>query len=255
MDVAVYIKKSENEPSERELLEWLQKQLQEAYKNKNIKPEQITVNDHCVTIAFAGSGLKVDVSPVICDDATTDYGYLINKNSGKRVLTNIPLHLKFIRDRKKKQPHNYRQVIRLIKWWAKNIKNNEQDYPNFRFKSFLGELICAHLADNGQSMKDYITALEKFFAFIIQTGLKQRISFTDNYSKDKLPVPTGSALEVFDPVNPTNNIVARYSEINRLAIVEAAQDAFDALSEAQYATTKERAIECWRKIFGSSFNF
>jgi tRNA nucleotidyltransferase (CCA-adding enzyme) len=255
MDVAVYIKKSENEPSEGELLAWLQTQLQDAYKNKNIKPEQITISDHCVTIAFSGSGLKVDVSPVICDNATTDYGYLINKHSGKRVLTNIPLHLKFIRDRKNKQPHNYRQVIRLVKWWAKNIKNNDQKNPDFRFKSFLGELICAHLADAGQYMNDYITALEKIFTFIIRTGLKERIFFTDNYTKDKLPAPTGKAMEVFDPVNPSNNIVSSYSEANRLAIVEAAQDAFDAISEAQYATTKERALECWKRIFGSSFNY
>jgi disulfide oxidoreductase YuzD len=59
MDVAVYIKKSENEPSEHELPDWLQTQLQEAYKNKNIKPEQITVSDHCVTIAFPVRDLKL----------------------------------------------------------------------------------------------------------------------------------------------------------------------------------------------------
>ncbi len=109
MDVAVYIKKSENDPSEQELLSWLQQQLRDAYKGKNIKPEQITISTHCVTIAFVGSGLKVDVSPVICEDDKTDYGYLIKKNSGERVLTNIPLHLKFIRDRKNKQ-HRSRNI-------------------------------------------------------------------------------------------------------------------------------------------------
>ncbi len=153
MDVAVYIKKTEKEPTEANLLTWLQDQLREAYKNKNIRPEQIQVNTHCVTISFRGTGLDVDVSPVICENAETDYGNLIKKNSGDRVLTNIPLHLKFIRDRKKKQPHDYRQIIRLIKWWTKNIKNGDE---NFRFKSFLAELICAHLADKGLSMTDYV---------------------------------------------------------------------------------------------------
>ncbi len=252
MDVAVYIKKSENEPSESELLSWLQEQLREAYKNKNIKPEQIEINTHCVTITFKETGLKVDVSPVICDDANTDYGFLIKKNSGQRVLTNIPLHLKFIRVRKDKQPHNYRQVIRLVKWWIRHQKN-END--SFRFKSFLGELICAHLADSGKSMKDYIIALEDFFTYIITSKLQERIYFTDNYSKERLPPKSFATIEIFDPINPANNIVANYSDTDRKLIIESAHDALDAIGEAKYATTKQRSIECWRRVFGPTFNF
>lgn len=249
MDVAVYIKKSETEPTETELLNWLRDRLTEAYKGKNISAEQITLSTHCVTISFSGSGLDVDVSPVIVSDG--DYGYLIKKNSGERVLTNIPLHLKFIKDRKNKQPNDYRQVIRLLKWWVRNLK---RENDNFRFKSFLVELICAHLADSGQRMKDYPAALEAFFVYIVKTGLKTRISFTDNYPKSKLPGSTGNAIEVFDPVNPDNNIVANYSDYDRQIIVDAAHDALDAINEAKYATTQERAVGCWRKIFGSTFN-
>jgi tRNA nucleotidyltransferase (CCA-adding enzyme) len=251
MDVAIYIKKSENEPSEHDLLTWLQDRLREAYKSKNIAPEQITINHHCVTISFKGTGLDVDVSPVICDDSSTDYGYLIKKTTGERVLTNIPLHLKFIRLRKDKQPHDYRQVIRLIKWWVKNLKKND---ANFRFKSFLAELICAHLADNGLVMKDYVAALEAFFIYIIKSQLKDRIAFTDNYPATKLPAKSSSAMEVFDPVNPDNNIVSAYSDADRKNIVELAHDALDAINEAKFATTQERAVACWRRIFGPSFN-
>ena len=143
MDVAVYIKKSANNPNEYQLLTWLQARLREVYKNKGIKEDQIELSTHCVTISFRGTGLDVDVSPVIIED--DDYGYLIRKYSGERVLTNIPLHLKFIRARKDKQPHDYRQVIRLVKWWIRNIKRLD---TAFRFKSFMAELICAHLADN-----------------------------------------------------------------------------------------------------------
>jgi len=252
IDVAVYIRKSDQEPSETELLTWLQEQLREAYKSKGIKPEQIQINAHCVTIKFEGTGLKVDVSPVICEDSTTNYGYLIRKTTGKRVLTNIPLHLQFIRDRKKKQPHDYRQVIRLIKWWARHIKNGNE---NFRFKSFLGELLCAHLLDSGKSMKDYIQALENFFTYIITSELKERIYFTDNYTKDKLPAKSSASIEIFDPINPENNIVENYTDADRRAIIEAAHDALDAICEAKYATTKQRALECWRRIFGPTFNF
>jgi tRNA nucleotidyltransferase (CCA-adding enzyme) len=251
MDVAIYIKKGDNTTSESEILLWLQERLQEAYKNKNISPEQITINHHCVTISFKGTGLDVDVSPVICDDTSTDYGYLIKKTTGERVITNIPLHLKFIRTRKDRQPHDYRQVIRLIKWWVRNLKKNNSD---FRFKSFLTELLCAHLADNGLVMKDYIAAMEAFFVYIIKSQLKDRISFTDNYASNKLPVRSSSAMEIFDPVNPENNIVGSYTDAARIEIIEAAHDALDAINEAKFATTQERAVACWRRIFGPSFN-
>ena len=248
MDVAVYIKKSANNPDENGLLVWLQERLKEVYKNKGIKEDQIELSTHCVTISFRGTGLDVDVSPVIVEDG--DYGYLIKKHSGERVLTNIPLHLKFIRTRKVKQPHNYRQIIRLVKWWIRNLKRLD---TSFRFKSFMAELICAHLSDNGLIMKDYIYALEEFFAYIIRTQLKERIFFSDNYTKAKLPGYNTGAIEIFDPVNPINNIVAGYSDSDRLKIIEAAHDALDAIHEAKYATTKERTVICWQKLFGPSF--
>jgi len=166
------------------------------------------------------------------------------------VLTNIPLHLKFIRDRKKKCPHDYRQVIRLIKWWAHQRKKE----GDFRFKSFLAELIIAHLFDSGLSMKDYIYALEQFFVYVIKTGLKERIYFNDNYEKGKLPSKSSAVMEIFDPVNPANNIVGTYQEADRHEIIEASRDALDAITEAKYATTKDRAVDCWRRIFGPTFN-
>jgi len=251
MDVAVYIKSGEHTVSESGLLTWLQERLQDAYKGKNISPEQITINHHCVTISFKGTGLDVDVSPVICDDCTSDYGYLIKKTTGERVLTNIPLHLKFIRTRKARQPHHYRQVIRLLKWWVRNLKKNDD---NFRFKSFLIELLCAHLADNGQVMNDYVQAMEAFFIYIIKSQLQERIYFTDNYRASDLPAKSSAVIEIFDPVNSQNNIVASYTDADRIAIVEAAQDALDAINEARFATTQERAVNCWRRIFGPTFN-
>lgn len=251
MDVAVYIGKASDKASETELINWVVERLREAYKDKGVKPEQIQPSAHCATISFSGTGLDVDVSPVIYDGGADDRGYLINKDTGARVLTSIPLHLAFIRKRKDKAPEHFRQLIRLVKWWIKEMKRQN---ANFRFKSFMAEMVCAHLSDKGTDFSDYIKSLETFFVYIITSGLKERIYFTDNYTKDKLPATTGSAIEVFDPVNPDNNVATSYSIADRERIVEAAKDAFDALSEAQYATTKGRAVDCWKRIFGPSFN-
>jgi tRNA nucleotidyltransferase (CCA-adding enzyme) len=251
MDVAIYIKKTDKETNESELISWMVERLREAYKNKGLNYDQIQPSAHCATITFKGTDLKVDVSPVIYDGGNDDRGYLINKETGKKVLTSIPLHLKFIRDRKNKQPHHFRQLVRLIKWWAKNQK---RENPNFRFKSFMIEMICAHLVDKNIEMSNYTKSLEEFFKFIITSDLQRRIYFTDNYSKDKLPISTSAAIEIFDPVNPANNVAENYTDSDRKLIIESAHDAFDNIHEAEYSNTQGRAIDCWKKILGPSFN-
>lgn len=250
MDVAVYVKQPKD-INEGQLLNWLMERLKEAYSN--LSPDQFScpTGSHCVTISFRGTGLDVDVVPVILDENPDDYGYLITKDTGEKVRTNISLHKKFIIKRKEAQPHHFRQVVRLMKWWVRQQKNLDQD---FRFKSFMVEMICAHLADNGLDMSDYSNALQKVFTYIIRTQLKERIFFTDYYEADELPEDNTGLMEIFDPVNPENNVSAKYTEENRTKILTAAQDALEALAEAQYATTKARSVELWQIILGPTFN-
>lgn len=249
MDVAVYLKQA-LDVKEEDLLSWLTDRLKEVYPQ--LKPDQFECppGSHCVSILFKQSGLKVDVVPVIYEGDPDDYGYLATKDTGERVLTSIPLHLEFIRKRKEAQPDHYVQVVRLLKWWVRQQKAKDS---TFGFKSFMVELLCAHLADGGQDMSDYPSALQKFFGYICQYGLKERISFDDYYDKSTLPSPNGDAIEIFDPVNPVNNIASKYSDADRLKVIEAATDSVEALAEAQFATTQERAIELYKIVFGQSF--
>jgi tRNA nucleotidyltransferase (CCA-adding enzyme) len=254
MDVAVYVNRSV-ETNEDELLDWIMDCLKKAYSN--LKPEQFSCvhGSHCVTISFrsvGSDGLDVDVVPIIEDDnPDDDYGYLLTKDTGDRVLTNIALHLEFIRKRKKRQPKCFRQIVQLLKWWVKQQKNKDD---SFRFKSLMVELICSHLADDGLDMSDYSSSLRKFFTYIIQTGLKETLYFTDYYEKDLIDEDKNNPIRIIDPVNPTNNVASSYSEMDRQKIVKAATDALDALTEAHFATTKQRAVDMWKIIFGPSFN-
>lgn len=253
MDVAVYLNHS-LESEENELLDWLMQRLKDAYSN--LKPEQFSCpsGSHCVTISFkstGGSGLDIDVAPVIVEDNTEDYGFLVTQDTGDRVLTNITLHLEFIRKRKNTQPIHFAQMVRLIKWWVKQQKIKDD---SFRFKSLMVELICAHLVDYGVDISDYPDGLLKFFGYILKTGLKERIYFADYYDPSFLPKENTGVMEIFDPVNPVNNIASKYMEQDRVKILAAATDAFDALTEAKFATTKERALDMWKIVFGPSFN-
>lgn len=251
MDVAVYVK-SDAAPSggDAKLIPWMDERLREAFPQ--LRDDQFEQQDHCVTLTYVASGLSVDAVPVLYEGEADDVGYLVNKNTGDRVRTSVSQHLTFIRTRKNAHPVHFAQVVRLAKWWVRHMKATKGS-SSFRFKSFMVELVVADMADAGQDLSDYTVALEAFFDHIANSGLEQRISFTDFYAASKLPEATGAAMEIFDPVNPDNNVAVRYSDAQRRVIVDAAAEAADALSEARFSDTKGRAVERWQSVFGTSF--
>lgn len=248
IDVALYVKASEAPQNEIDLLIWLAERLRKAYPQ--MAPDQIQPATHCVRITFKGTGLDVDVSPVHYDGDPQWRGHLFNRETGKPLMTSIPMHIDFIRKRKKAQPDDYAQMVRLVKWWVKQRKKNDD---SFRLKSFISEMIVSHLADTGVSMTNYPAALESFFKYLVKTQLKTRISFTDYYAASKLPATTGKPIEIFDPVNEVNNVSADYSLQDRQRIIDAAEESLERLAEARFATTRGRAIDCWQDILGPSF--
>jgi len=243
LDVAVYVKSGDAPKADGELIPWLAERLVEA--NPNMKPDQFEPQTHCVTINFRGTGLNVDVVPVLYEGDEDDCGWLVRKHTGERVLTSIPLHLQFMRDRKRLYGDDYKQLIRIVKWWKRQ--------KDLRFKSFMIELLWTRLAATGTSLTDYPTALEHYFTYIVKSGLKERVFFTDHYTVASLSAGNTGVIEIFDPVNPDNNIAKNYSETDRQVIISASHEALDAIIEARYATTKYEAVECWQDILGRGF--
>jgi tRNA nucleotidyltransferase (CCA-adding enzyme) len=250
MDLAVYVKAGEAPAAENALLRWLEERLKEALKPMGLQDDQFVRQTHCVKIEYRGSGLNVDVVPVIYEGEADDVGYLISQNTGARIRTSVTQHLQFIRTRKGRES-DFTQVVRLCKWWVRQVKRRD---PEFRCKSFMIELICAHLVDAGVEMSDYPRALERFFAYIVKGQLRERIAFDDFYGLDSLPSRSSSEIEILDPVNAENNVAALYDSAHREQIVEAAHDALDAISEALYADGKGRAVDLWKPILGPSFS-
>jgi tRNA nucleotidyltransferase (CCA-adding enzyme) len=249
IDVAVYVK-GDSAPHELpKLLEWLVQRLRTTYSQ--ISPERIYIDGPCVVISFSGTGLNVDIAPIIYEDNPQWRGYLWDHFTGAKVLTSIPLHLEFIRKRKHAQPSDFVQIVRLLKWW---VKQRERDTNGFSMRSFLIELLMAKLADDGNDFSDYHLGIEHFFQYIQKTGLKERISFIDNYATSDLPAKSVGIVEIFDPVNPENNVAFDMTESARKTLVELADQALDVLSYARTCQTKGEAIELWREVMGSSFN-
>lgn len=249
MDLAVYIKRAAVPEGNEELVTWLLARLKEAYPT--LADDQFVARDHCVQLQFRSSNLvDVDVVPVLYDGEADNVGCLIVNGTGDRVITSVSRHVEFVRKRKGGSPSDFAQVVRLLKWWTGELKERD---PDFRFKSFMVELICAHLIDGGVGFSDYVDATEAFFAYIVETGLQERIAFADYYPASDLPARTGAEIEIVDPINPDNNVAVSYTRTHREKIVAVALDAHEALADAAYATTKGRAVEDWRDILGPTF--
>lgn len=245
IDVAVYISGADAPKDIKKLIDYLVERLRTAFPN--FSPEQIKPQTYSVTVSFRTTELDVDVVPILYDGDPNWYGNLVSQDDGSFLKTSIPRHIEFISKRKKAQEKHFSQVVRLVKFWASRLKVEKDD---FRFKSFMIELILAKLCDQGLDLSDYPEALQHFFTYIAKTGLKDQISFNDYY----MSVGTFTdVVRIIDPVNEKNNAAKLYTAANVRAIVDAAIDAGDAIDAALSATTKEKTVYYWQKIFGSSF--
>jgi hypothetical protein len=247
IDVACYISGADAPGDVPKLLNYLADRLRKAFPN--FSAEQVKPNNFSVTVSFKGSGLDVDVVPILYGGDPNWYGKLVSQENGSLLSTCIPRHLEFIRKRKKAHETDFVQVARLVKFWAARMKR-EQD--GFRFKSFMIELILAHLADQGLEFTDYPEALQHFFTYVARTNLGELIVFGDYYKTSVVGAFT-EPVKIIDPVNAKNNVCNLYTAAQAAAIVNAALDAGDAIDAALGAPTKQETVCYWQKVFGSSF--
>lgn len=247
IDVALYVAGDDAPQQIAELLDYIAGRLRTAFPN--IKPEQVKPQTFSVTISFVGTGLDVDVVPILYYGDPDWRGDLISQDDGSRLMTSIPMHLEFARKRRDAQPNDFAQVCRLVKFWAAIQK---AQVPGFRFKSFMIEMILAHLCDTGTSVKDYPRALAAFFNFVAVTGLRDRIVFNDYYQSSAVKIPA-DRIQIIDPVNPTNNVGRLYTQHEAGLIEDAAYEAGDAIAYALRATTKIDTVTAWQRVFGSTF--
>lgn len=247
IDVACYISGADAPGDVPKLLNYLAERLRKAFPNFN--PDQVKPNTYSVTVSFRGSGLDVDVVPILYAGDPNWYGNLVSQDDGSFLETCIPRHLEFIRQRKQAHDTDFAQVTRLAKFWAARMKR-EQD--GFRFKSFMIELILAHIADSAQDLSDYPEALQHFFTYVAQSNLRELIVFEDYYTRSSVGA-FSEPVKIIDPVNAKNNVCKLYTSAQADAIINAALDAGDAIDAALRAPTKQETVRYWQKVFGSTF--
>ena len=237
VDVVFYISgRSVDKESLASLTELIYDAMIKLYPNKTV--EDFEIQRKAATVTFVGTGLSVDIVPVIEDTARAGYGWQFDIHDGTKVQTCAPCQIKFVGDRKDKDP-DFRTLVRLAKKWRNRVELKP-------LKSFAIELIMAHvLAKNGKD-----GSIEKrfrdFLLYIAQSGLKEVITFPEN----GLVFPSFTdPVVILDPVCNTNNVASRISEDERKEIVAAALDAWET---ANFASTEDD-IEIWKELFGPRF--
>lgn len=247
IDVACYVSGADAPQDIDELLNYIAERLRKAFPN--FTPDQVQPQTYSVTVSFKGSGLDVDIVPILYNDDPQWYGDLVSQEDGSFLKTSIPLHLDFASTRKNAQQIHFAQVVRLVKFWARRLKIED---PGFRFKSFMIEMILAKLCDDGLDFGDYPEALQHFFTYVAKSNMRERIVFSDYYAPSKVG-SLSDTVQIIDPVNAKNNVARLYTASNADAIVDAALDAGEAIDSALAAPTKQLTVAYWQKVFGSSF--
>ncbi|MBL1320695.1 MAG: nucleotidyltransferase [Methylophaga sp.] len=78
IDVACYISGANAPEDIDELLSYIAERLRKAFPN--FSPEQVKPQTFCVTVSFKGSGLDVDIVPILYDGDSDWYGNLVSQD-------------------------------------------------------------------------------------------------------------------------------------------------------------------------------
>lgn len=237
VDVVFYIAgKSIDQETLASLSTTIYELLLEIYPTKAV--EDFEIQHKAATVTFAGSGLSVDVVPVVEDPKRPEYGWQFDLRDGSRNRTCAPCQIKFVRDRKNRDD-DFRTLVRLAKKWRNHAELKQ-------LKSFAIELLMAHLLETQGAEGSIEQRFRNFLLYIAQSGLKERISFPENVAPfGTFPDP----VVVLDPVNSENNATSRITEAERIEIVQTAQTAWETATFA----SAEDDLEVWKELFGPRF--
>lgn len=211
------------------------KLLVDLYPQKSV--EDFEIQKRAATVNFKGTGLSVDIVPVIVIPEEPGFGWQF-ASDGTKTKTCAPCQIGFVKARKDADS-DFRTLVRLGKKW----KNYAEIKP---LKSFHVELIFAHLQDTKGKPTSIQQRFLDFLLFIAQTELRTAISFPENggtVGKFSDPVV------IIDPVNGSNNTAARISEGERASIVAVATEAW----EAAHFASSESDLAVWKELFGPKF--
>jgi len=190
-------------------------------------------------VVFQGSGLEIDLVPIVSLDADANYGLQYSR-SGDCVKTSVKVHLDHYRDHASRDPL-LSPTLRMVKRWR-----NWQELDGIQ--PFHFELMISHVVDEDGTAPTLEDSLRRLFLFIAR-DLHRGVVF-DGADASRFSDP----VVIVDPANGDNNVTARIKSAERDALVGAARTAFETLTWAQGLPGKGETVSAWKELFGDNFS-
>lgn len=250
IDLILFVEGEENLKDDLvKLHDFIVEYLKEIYPTKDINRD-VDAEGHTksIKIRFSGTGLELDIVPVVPLEKPIDYVWQPQRRGGGKYITSITKQLDFASERRDSN-NSYTAIVRAIKWW-RNYKElmPVEDEPGL--SSFAIELIVAYLDIIKGVESNIEEGIIRFFQFLSTTNFPV-IKFTKAINT----VPSyDTPIYIADNTNNENNTVKKLTKEKWEEIVREAEDAFDSLNIAQSKRYEGETIEEWKRVFGPSFS-
>lgn len=218
------------------LQELIKKLLTAAYPQKS--PDDFEEGGRTFGVVFKGSGLEVDLVPIVALDAAADYGLQYSR-TGACVKTSVKAHIDHYRDHAARDPL-LAPLLRLVKRWR-----YWQELTGIQ--SFHLELILSYLVDRNAPAVGLEEGLRRFFLFVAR-DLGRGVAFNGADASTFT-----DSVVIVDPANAENNVAARIQAEECDEFVAAAKDALATITQAQGLPGKGETVAAWKQLFGENF--
>lgn len=225
------------------LHDFVVKYLEQIYPTKDIlRDVDAEGRTKAITIKFAGTGLHVDIVPVVPLSKPEGFVWQPERGGGGRYHTSVDGQLEASNGYRSRNAL-YTSIVRSLKWW-RNYK--ELDL----LTSFVIELIVAYLDEHEGVCTTIEDGIIRFFRFLSDPDFPV-ISFSE--AINDVPQFT-TPVFVADPTNNENNAASKMSNDGWAEVVREATDAYESLHIARSKAASGATVDEWKHVFGPSFN-
>lgn len=250
IDLVLFVEGDETLANDLERLhDFIVGYLTEIYPTKDISRDtDAEGRTKSIKIKFVGTGLELDIVPVVPIDSPPGYVWQPERGGGGKYISSVSGQLAFFGERRRANP-SITGIVRAAKWWR-----NDKELKPTKFEpglsSFAVELIASHLDLSSGVEENIEEGLIRFFQFVATSGFRS-ISFPGAINA----VPDFSTpIFIADPTNNENNVVKKMTASKWDEIRGEALAAFEALNIAQSRQFEGETVEEWKRVFGPSFS-
>jgi hypothetical protein len=249
IDLVLYIEGSETlENDLQKLHDYVVSYLQDIYPNKDDSEIIADGKTKAIKIIFVGTGLEVDIVPVVPLKNPPQYVRQPERGGGGRYITSVSKQLDFTTERRTKNA-SFSAIVRALKWW-RNYKELKPTDDNPGLSSFNIELIVAYLDINHGVETNIEEGIIRAFRFMSDPTFPV-LSFA--MAINSVPAVRGP-IYIADPTNNENNTAKKVDIKLWDEIKVEANDAYESLVYAQARNFEGDTTDEWKRVFGPSFN-